>query len=141
MGFLRSRAQPCFQKKIRKDADGLVMVPRGENELELRLAFASGFLASIVEHAVELAPVRRHWNQAVDVGAELPEGIQWLKGLIPWRHPARAHAHLWLDRRERTHLYGVNRFAEPISEIAAIHSAQVKPPTRFSIPFGTQQLL
>lgn len=76
MGFLRSRAQPCFQKKIRKDADGLVVVPSGENERERRLAFASGFLASILDHTVELAPLRRHWNQAVVVGAEFPEGIQ-----------------------------------------------------------------
>ena len=52
------------------------MVPRGENERERRLAFASGFLASILDHTEELAPLRRHWNQAVVVGAEFPEGIQ-----------------------------------------------------------------
>lgn len=52
------------------------MVPRGENEWERRLAFASGFLASILDHTEELAPQRRHWNQAVVVGAEFPEGIQ-----------------------------------------------------------------
>ena len=76
MGFLRSRAQPCFQKKIRHDADWLLVVPRGENERERRLAFACGFLASILDHTEEMAPLRRHWNQAVVVGAEFPEGIQ-----------------------------------------------------------------
>lgn len=76
MGILRTRAQPSFQKKIRKDAHGLVMVPRSETERERRLAFASGFLASILDHTEELAPQRRHWNQAVVVGAEFPEGIQ-----------------------------------------------------------------
>lgn len=78
--FEKSCPAGFSEKKFAKDADGLVVAPRGKNEWEPRLAFAGGFLASIVEHTVELAPLRRYWNQAVVVGAELPEGIQRRKG-------------------------------------------------------------
>ena len=56
--------------------NGLVVMPRGENERERWFPPAGGFLASILEHTVELTPLRRHWNQAVVISAELPEGIQ-----------------------------------------------------------------